>query len=79
MRIKNEHLEANCFRGQHVGKAFRLKPMSSAVIALWAVAKNLSRNSVATARARVDPAADFKRCCMLHGEFDGSDRGYYSR
>jgi hypothetical protein len=30
-------------------------------------------------RAPVDLAADFKRCCTLSGEFDGSDRDHYSR
>jgi hypothetical protein len=44
-----------------------------------AVVKILSRNSAAMIRARADLAADFKRCCMLGGEFDGSDRHYYSR
>jgi len=24
-----------------------------------------------------DLAVDFKRCCMLSGEFDGSDRDYF--
>jgi hypothetical protein len=28
-------------------------------------------------RARADLAVDFKRCCMLSGEFDGSDRDYF--
>ncbi len=28
-------------------------------------------------RARAAPDADFKRCCMLSGEFDGSDRDYF--
>jgi hypothetical protein len=27
--------------------------------------------------ARVALAEDFKRCCMLSGEFDGSDRHYF--
>jgi hypothetical protein len=27
--------------------------------------------------ARADPGVDFKRCCMLSGEFDGSDRDYF--
>src|ERR1700733_6516890 len=29
--------------------------------------------------AHADPAVDFKRCCMLSGEFDGSDRHHYCR
>jgi hypothetical protein len=28
-------------------------------------------------RARADRDVDFKRCCMLSGEFDGSDRDYF--
>ncbi len=28
-------------------------------------------------RVRVAPVEDFKRCCMLSGEFDGSDRDYF--
>jgi hypothetical protein len=28
-------------------------------------------------RVRAVPGADFKRCCMLSGEFDGSDRDYF--
>jgi hypothetical protein len=27
--------------------------------------------------APADPAADFKRCCMLGGQYDGSDRHYF--
>jgi hypothetical protein len=62
-----------------VGKASRPRLMSSAVIALWAVSKSYWRNSVAMIRVRADLVVDFKRCCMLSGEFDGSDRDYYSR
>jgi hypothetical protein len=35
------------------------------------------KNSVGMIRVRADPAVDFKRCCMLSGEFDGSDRHYF--
>jgi len=28
-------------------------------------------------RAHAHPDTDFKRCCMLSGEFDGSDRDYF--
>jgi len=28
-------------------------------------------------RVRAGQGADFKRCCMLTGEFDGSDRDYF--
>jgi hypothetical protein len=27
--------------------------------------------------ARADQGGDFKRCCMLSGEYDGSDRDYF--
>ena len=57
----------------------RRRLMSSAVIASWVVAKNSSRNSVAMIPAPCGLGADFKRCCMLSGEFDGSDRDYYFR
>ena len=53
--------------------------MSNVAIALSAAPKSSSKNSVAMIRVRADLAADFKRCCMLSGEFDGSDRHYYSR
>ena len=43
------------------------------------VGKNSSRSLVAMIYARADLAVDFKRCCMLSGEYDGSDRDYYSR
>src|SRR5277367_2848410 len=57
-------------------KDSRPRLMSGAVIASWAAPKNCSRNSVAMIHARADLAVDFKRCCMLSGEFDGSDRDY---
>jgi hypothetical protein len=28
-------------------------------------------------RARANPAAGFKNCCMLSGHFDGSDRDHF--
>jgi hypothetical protein len=30
-------------------------------------------------RVHADLAVDFKRCCMLGGEFDGSERDYFYR
>jgi hypothetical protein len=44
-----------------------------------AAAKNSLRNSAARIRARAVPAVDFKRCCMLTGQFDGSNRDYFFR
>ena len=35
------------------------------------------RSSAATTYARACQAADFKNCCMLSGEFDGSDRHHF--
>jgi hypothetical protein len=35
------------------------------------------RSSVATIHARACLAGDFKNCCMLSGEFDGSDRHHF--
>ena len=51
--------------------------MSNAAIALSAAIRSFWRNSAAMIPARADPAVDFKRCCMLSGEFDGSDRDYF--
>jgi hypothetical protein len=51
--------------------------MSNAVIASWVVARSFWRNSVAMIRVLADRVVDFKRCCMLSGEFDGSDRDYF--
>jgi hypothetical protein len=35
------------------------------------------KNSVETTHARVAPGADFKRCCMKTGQFDGSPRNHF--
>jgi hypothetical protein len=43
----------------------------------WAAGKSWSKNLVATIRALAVQVADFKRCCMQSGEFDGSDRHYF--
>jgi hypothetical protein len=51
--------------------------MSNVVIASSVVVRNSWRNSVAMIRVRADLGGDFKRCCMLSGEFDGSDREYF--
>ena len=50
---------------------------SNAVIASSAGRRNSSRSSVETIRARANPAAGFKHCCMLTGNFDGSDRHHF--
>jgi hypothetical protein len=36
--------------------------------------RNYWKSSVAMTRAHAAQAAGFKNCCMLTGEFDGSDR-----
>jgi hypothetical protein len=36
--------------------------------------RNCSKNWGATIPALAGPASGFKKCCMLSGEFDGSDR-----
>ena len=51
--------------------------MSNAEIASWVGGKNSWKNSVAMIRAHADLGGDFNRCCMLRGEFDGSDRDYF--
>jgi hypothetical protein len=51
--------------------------MSNAAIASWVVGRSCPRNWVGMIRVRADLAVDFKRCCMLSGEFDGSDRHYF--
>ena len=61
----------------NVDAAFRLRLMSNVAIASWAAARSYWRNSVGMIRARVGLGGDFKRCCMLSGEFDGSDRDYF--
>jgi hypothetical protein len=35
------------------------------------------RGSAVTTHVRAYQAADFKNCCMLSGEFDGSDRDHF--
>jgi len=38
---------------------------------------NYSKSSAATISASAAPGADFKKCCMPSGRFDGSDRDHY--
>ncbi len=35
------------------------------------------RSSAEMTHARAGPVAGFKRCCMLSGDMDGSDRDYF--
>jgi hypothetical protein len=58
-------------------KASRPRRASSAAFVSCATGKSFSRSLVATTLARAHPAADFKNCCMLTGEFDGSDRHHF--
>ena len=39
--------------------------------------RNFSKSSGATTYARAVPVAGFKNCCMLTGEFDGSNRHHF--
>jgi hypothetical protein len=38
---------------------------------------NCKKSSAATISASAVPGADFKKCCMPGGHFDGSDRDDY--
>ena len=38
---------------------------------------NYKKSSAATISASAVPGADFKKCCMPGGHFDGSDRDDY--
>jgi hypothetical protein len=60
-----------------VARASPPRHTSSEANESWAAARSCSRSSGATIRVPVAPAADFKRCCMLSGELDGSDRDYF--
>ena len=50
-------------------KASRLRRESSAVTALSAARRSLSKNSVATIHARAAPRGRFKHCCLRSGCF----------
>jgi hypothetical protein len=58
-------------------RASRPRRASNAVFESCAAAKSLLRSLVAMIRAHACPAVDFKNCCMLSGEFDGSDRHHF--
>ena len=59
------------------GRASLPRLGSNAECASSAAAKSSERSSAATIHARVSLAGDFKNCCMLSGEFDGSDRDHF--
>ena len=59
------------------GRASLPRLGSNAECASLADTKSSERSSVATIHARASPAGDFKNCCMLSGEFDGSDRDHF--
>jgi hypothetical protein len=50
---------------------------SNAVRASWAATKSSGKSWDAMTHAHAYLAADFKNCCMLSGEFDGSDRHHF--
>jgi len=58
-------------------RASRPRHASNAVFGSCAVTRSFSRSLVGTTRVPACPAADFKNCCMLSGEFDGSDRHHF--
>ena len=49
----------------------------SVAIKSWVGVRSFLRSLAAMIHAPVDPDADFKRCCMLSGNYDGSDRHYF--
>lgn len=59
------------------GRGSRPRRALSADCASLAATRSSERNSAATTRAPASQAADFKNCCMLSGEFDGSDRDHF--
>jgi hypothetical protein len=50
---------------------------SNAERASLAASKSSQRSSAAMTHARASLGGDFKNCCMLSGEFDGSDRDHF--
>ena len=59
------------------GRASLPRLGSNAERASLAATKSSERSSVATIHVRATLAGDFKNCCMLSGEFDGSDRHHF--
>jgi hypothetical protein len=58
-------------RGSHQRRALNAEP------ALFAATRSSPKSSAAMTRAPASQAVDFKSCCMLSGEFDGSDRDHF--
>lgn len=59
------------------GRASLPRLGSNAERASLAATKSSQKSSVATIHARASLAGDFKNCCMLSGELDGSDRDHF--
>lgn len=60
------------------GERASLRRLASNAARAWlAATKSSVRSSVATIRVRAFLVADFKNCCLLSGEFDGSGRHYF--
>jgi hypothetical protein len=59
------------------GRGSRPKRKSNGDHALSAASRSSAKSSAATTRAPACQAVDFKNCCMLSGEFDGSDRHHF--
>ena len=59
------------------GRASLPRHASNAGRASLAATKSSVRSSVAMTHAPACLAGDFKNCCMLSGEFDGSDRHHF--
>jgi hypothetical protein len=57
----------------------RPKRACNAVTAWSTAARSCRRSSAETILARAAPAAGFKNCCMLTGEYDGSERDDFYR
>jgi hypothetical protein len=61
----------------NVVRDFHPKQWSRKVIELLTEIKNYWKSSVAMISVHVDQPVGFKQCCMLTGEYDGSDRDHF--
>ncbi len=61
----------------NVERASLLRRESRRGIASWAAAKSCLSGLAARTHAHAARSVDFKNCCMISGEFDGSDRHYF--
>src|SRR5258708_24860258 len=61
----------------NVERASLLRRESRRGIASWAAAKSCLSGLAAMTHAHAARSVDFKNCCMISGEFDGSDRHYF--